>query len=198
MPNLFVVAGCNGSGKSTFAQSFLPDGLTSFDFDKLFLEYYNELPDSELRDKIARNLTSSDFQKAIELSIKTKSDFCYETNLDSSPVHWPNQFRLNGYELHVIFFCLQDQKIARNRVMERTEFKGHFVDNTTIDYKWKEGYKNFNEHYTFFDRVLIVDNSRHKEIYTNILQINKDIVELMDTKVPNYFQHRLPRLYKLI
>jgi len=38
MPNLTIIAGCNGAGKSTFAPSFLPDGVFSFDYDKLFLE----------------------------------------------------------------------------------------------------------------------------------------------------------------
>ena len=37
MPNLIIIAGCNGAGKSTFASSFLQDGLTSFDYDRLYL-----------------------------------------------------------------------------------------------------------------------------------------------------------------
>ena len=41
MPDLIIIAGCNGAGKSTFATSFLPEGLTSFDYDRLFLENYN-------------------------------------------------------------------------------------------------------------------------------------------------------------
>jgi predicted ABC-type ATPase len=31
MPDLIIIAGCNGAGKSIFASSFLPEGLTSFD-----------------------------------------------------------------------------------------------------------------------------------------------------------------------
>ena len=38
MPKLIIIAGCNGAGKSTFATSFLPDGLISFDYDKLYAE----------------------------------------------------------------------------------------------------------------------------------------------------------------
>lgn len=55
MPDLIAIAGCNGAGKSTFASTFLPEGLTSFDYDRLFLEYYNSMPDSELQEQIARN-----------------------------------------------------------------------------------------------------------------------------------------------
>jgi predicted ABC-type ATPase len=58
MPDLIVIAGCNGAGKSTFASSFLPEGLTSFDYDRLFLEYYNSIPDSEFRDAFAKKQTT--------------------------------------------------------------------------------------------------------------------------------------------
>ena len=53
MPDLTIIAGCNGAGKSTFASSFLPEGLTSFDYDRIFIENYNSLPDSELREYFA-------------------------------------------------------------------------------------------------------------------------------------------------
>jgi predicted ABC-type ATPase len=62
MPDLIIIAGCNGAGKSTFSSSFLPEGLTSFDYDRLFLENYNSLPDSELRETFARNQTTKDFE----------------------------------------------------------------------------------------------------------------------------------------
>lgn len=198
MPNLIVIAGCNGSGKSTFAQSFLPDGLISFDFDKRFLENYFQLADSELREEIAKNQTSIEFENAIHQSIKTKCDFCYETNFDAHPMHWPNHFKAFDYTVSLIFFCLENQEIARERVKERTEFKGHFVNNKTIDYKWKEGYKNLNIHFTYFDNLLIVDNSSHKEIYKNIIQVEKDKIEMMTDSIPVYFKHRLPEIYKLL
>ncbi|ASB50976.1 hypothetical protein CDL62_18395 [Alkalitalea saponilacus] len=80
----------------------------------------------------------------------------------------------------------------------RTEFKGHFVDNKTIDLKWKAGYKNVNLHFQYFDNILFVDNSRHNEIYSNLLQIEKGEIVLMTEKIPYYFSHRLPEIYKLI
>lgn len=198
MPNLIVIAGCNGAGKSTFAPSFLPDGLTSFDYDKLYLEYYNILPDSEFRDKFARDKTTKDFEDAIKQSIANKTDFCYETNFDSSPVYWPEHFKKHGFTLDLIFFCLDNQEIARRRVEERAEFKGHYVDSQTIDLKWKAGYKNLNEHYTFFDNILLVDNSVQKEVYSNLLQIEQGKIVMMVDELPDYFKHRFPDIYTKI
>lgn len=198
MPNLIVIAGCNGAGKSTFASSFLPDGLTSFDYDKLYLEYYSILPDSEFRDKFARDKTTKDFEDAIKQSVTNKTDFCYETNFDSSPVYWPEHFKKHGFTLDLIFFCLNNQEIARRRVEERAEFKGHYVDSQTIDLKWKAGYKNLNEHYTFFDNILLVDNSVQKEVYSNLLQIEQGEIVMMVDKLPDYFKHRFPDIYTKI
>jgi predicted ABC-type ATPase len=198
MPNLIIIAGCNGAGKSTFSSSFLPEGLNSFDYDRLFLEFYNSLPDSELRETIARNQTTEAFESSTEKALLNKADFCYETNFDSHPLYWPKIFRQNGYQINLIFFCLENQAIARHRIQVRTEFKGHFVDNRTIDLKWKAGYENLNQHFQFFDNLLLVDNSKQNDIYTNLLQIEKGEVTLMTKKLPEYFAHRLPAIFELV
>ena len=101
------------------------------------------------------------------------------------------------YQINLIFFCLANQEIARHRIQVRTEFKGHFVNNETIDLKWKAGYKNLNLHFRFFDNILIVDNSKRIKVYDNILQIEKGEVVLMTENVPVYLEHRLPDIYKL-
>lgn len=198
MPDLTVIAGCNGAGKSTFSSSFLPEGLISFDYDRKFLELYHSLSDSELREQIAKNQTTEAFELSIEKALGNKADFCYETNFDSHPLHWPQIFRKNGYQLNLIFFCLENQEIARHRVQVRTEFKGHFVDNTTIDLKWKAGYKNANLHFDYFDNILLVDNSKPNDVYTNLLQIKNREIVLMIKNLPDYFEHRLPDIYALI
>lgn len=198
MPDLIVIAGCNGAGKSTFASSFLPEGLTSFDFDRLFIENYYSLPDSELREKFAKDQTSNEFETSIKKAWISNIDFCYETNFDSHPIYWPQKFKENGYQINLIFFCLENQEIARHRIQVRTEFKGHFVNNETVDLKWRAGYKNVNRHFRFFDNILFVDNSRQNDIYSNLLQIEKDEIVLMTEKLPDYFKHRLPDIYEFI
>ena len=73
-------------GKSTFAPSFLPESVISFDYDKFFLEYYNQLPDSELREEFAKNKITELFEKAVDKALTNKADFCYETNFDVNPL----------------------------------------------------------------------------------------------------------------
>ncbi len=198
MPDLTIIAGCNGSGKSTFAPSLLPPHVSSFDFDKRYLDHYFSLADSEFRDKFARDRTANDFERAVDFSLENKTDFCYETNFDNDPLHWAEMFRTKGFNLNIIFFCLANQSIARHRILVRAENREHFVDNETIDYKWKEGYKNFNKYYSFFDQILIVDNSEHGKIYSNIVQMEGPKIILMQDKLPNYFHRRFPDIFRLI
>ena len=217
MPDLTIIAGCNGAGKSTFAETFLLLDIHSFDYDKKLSENYNSLPDSELREVFAKNTTNKEFEQAIGDSIRLKKDFCYETNFDVYPIDWAKVFKENGFTLNLIFFCLDNQEIARHRVQVRTEFKGHFIDNETINLKWKVGYKNIraplliplgnkmellevpiNKHFGFFDNLLLVDNSITNEIYSNILQIKNGVVEVMTSKLPDYFIRRFPDIYKMI
>ena len=198
MPKLIIIAGCNGAGKSTFATSFLPDDVTSFDYDKLFLEKYNSLPDSEFREKFAKDETTNEFESSIQSSLKLKKDFCYETNFDSHPVYWAEKFKDRGFTINLIFFCIENQDIAKHRIQVRTEFKGHFVNDKTINLKWKAGYENINMYYSFFDNILLVDNSVTNRIYCNILQIENGVIELMTNKLPDYFERRFPSIYAMI
>jgi len=198
MPILTIIAGCNGAGKSTFAPSFLPEGLLSFDYDKLFLEYYNQLPDSELREEFARNKTTEIFEKAVDKALTSKTDFCYETNFDANPLYWAEIFKKEGYTINFIFFCLENQDIAKHRIQVRTEFKGHFVSDYTLAYKWKSLYKNLNAYYSFFDNILIVDNSKQGDVYTNILQIKQGKLFPMTERFPEYFSRRFPDIYQSI
>lgn len=197
MAELTIIAGCNGSGKSTFAPSFLKAGLSSFDYDKLYLQLYSSLQDSEFREEMARNMTSKLFEEEVEKALSNNLDFCYETNFDAHPLYWPEIFKSKGYTLNLIFFCLQNQDIARERVKIRCEFKGHFVDNETIDLKWKAGYKNLNAHYSYFDKILFVDNSVDNEVYTNLLQIENGEAFIMG-EIPEYFPRRFPDVNKLL
>lgn len=156
------------------------------------------MSDSELKDKFAKDQTTNKFEQAIETSLNQNKDFCYETNFDNYPIYWAEKFKKKGFTLNLIFFCIKNQEIARHRVQVRTEFKGHFVNNETIDIKWKAGYKNINKHFMFFDNLLLVDNSTTNDIYSNILQIENETVELITNQLPDYFERRFPDIYTLI
>ena len=197
MPELTIIAGCNGAGKSTFAKSLLPANETSFDYDRTFIEFYNSLPDSELRDSFAQQKVNELFQSEIEFALSHSLNFCYETNFDEYPLYWAEQFKAKGYSVKLIFFCLESIEIAQKRILMRKEFKGHFIDSKTVSEKWMKGYKNLDLNFSYFDKVIVVDNSIDKEPFSVIVTIEKQKKTIF-TSLPSYFNERLPILSKSI
>lgn len=200
-PILIVVAGCNGSGKSKFSKTYVKD-IIPFDFDKKFMQKYDALQDSELRDVIARNLTRTEFETAIYEAFSKKESFCYETNFDANPVYWVEQAKKLGYHIELHFYCLDSLDTAKRRVFYRTNNKGHFVPNSTVEYKWKEGYKNLNLHFIEFDHILLIDNSSETQPVQNICTLSKSSngnynVHLFKN-IPKYAERRFPEIYKTL
>lgn len=200
-PLLIIFAGCNGSGKSTYSNS-LSNGVDVFDYDKTFLNYYNNMRDSELREDIALNKTTEDLKRIIENAFKRKESVAFETNFNNIPKDWIQRARTLNYKITIFFFVLDTIEKAQKRVLIRAKNKGHFVDNETIKFKWKEGYKNINSHYDIADNVIFINNSKNKEIpeivceITKISETNFEITQI--GKLPPYLKHRLPDIFNLI
>jgi adenylate kinase family enzyme len=66
-PRLLVIAGCNGSGKSSFSRSLVPsNAIIPFDYDFHFLSRYRDLLEIDIKEQTAHNLASSDLTREIE------------------------------------------------------------------------------------------------------------------------------------
>lgn len=201
-PSLIIIAGCNGSGKSTYSQSLVGNRVIPFDYDKKFLHYYNGLLDSEYREQFAIDKATSDLELLVSESFRQKQSFCFETNLVTVPINWINQAKELGYCIEIYFFCLETIEKAKDRVLLRAKNEGHFVEDGIISYKWKEGYKNLNNHFFLADRLYILDNSVDSEIPRILIELEKISDERFDflviAKVPEYIQRRLPSIYDLL
>jgi len=84
---LLIIAGCNGSGKSTFSKPLAPGNFTPFDYDREFLRFYNSLMDSDIREAMAHRMAFNELESQIKKAIENKFSFCYETNFNSTPLH---------------------------------------------------------------------------------------------------------------
>jgi predicted ABC-type ATPase len=189
-PTLLVVAGCNGSGKSSFSKLLAPNFLP-FDYDIQFLNFYKKLLDIDIREDMAHNQAFAEFTKQIDLAIGDKSNFCYETNFNSSPLHWPELFKKNGYKLHLIYLCLESTEEANKRVAIRVENGGHYVSENEIKTRYFDGFANLNSSFRYFDIVDIFDTSAYAAEPKHVLSIENGIATIKG-KLPNYLGQLIP------
>jgi predicted ABC-type ATPase len=145
MPNLYIIAGCNGAGKTTASFTVLPEVLNCKEFVNA--------------DEIARGL--SPFQpetvaiqagrlmlKRIEDLMEEKADFAFETTLASrSYVKTIQRAKELGYTVTLLFFWLPSTEMAKKRVKERVLRGGHNIPEDTIVSRYYAGKKNLFELY---------------------------------------------------
>jgi predicted ABC-type ATPase len=196
-PTLLVVAGCNGSGKSSFSKAFAPKNTFPYDYDLVFLKFYKSLIESELRDRMAHNLSSDDLTYKIQKTIQEKLSFCYETNFNSTPLYWPKIFKEAGYRIEIAFFCLDSIDKAKERVRIRVENGGHYVPDYEVEERYRLGYQNLDENWEFFDSVQLFETSRYNKEPKHLLTIESQSL-IYKESFPNYLDTLLPRMTQKI
>lgn len=192
-PILLVVAGCNGSGKSTYSKLLASSEFTPFDYDRYYLTYYNTLLDSDVRDVMAHNMAWQELETQINAAIVSRQNFCYETNFNSTPLFWPEYFKQNDYELRLIYLCMNSIEEANRRVAIRVQNRGHFVAEDEIKKRFYEGFSNLNDHFSFFDVVHLFDSSEFLKQPKHLLSIVKGKIARI-TSFPNYLKKLVPNI----
>ena len=190
-PILTVIAGCNGSGKSTFSSAVTFDTPPSFDYDKEYLKFYLAEFDSDVRDVVAHNKTRFLLEEQIGRSIQNRKNFAYETNFNSTPLYWPEKFKAANYHLRLFYFCLNSIEEAKRRVRIRVENGGHFVSEREIELRYRLGFENLNNHWKYFDQIFLFETSVYKREPKHILSIFRNTVE-HDEDIPPYLNMLIP------
>jgi predicted ABC-type ATPase len=192
-PVLLVIAGCNGSGKSSFSELLASPDFSPFDYDFHFLKFYRSLFDSDVREEMAHNMAFAEFENQIGQAISRKINFCYETNFNSTPLHWPRYFKLHGYKLHLIYLCLDSTDEAKRRVAIRVQNGGHFVPDDEIVKRYFEGYDNLNSHFEYFDIIDLFDTSAYAKEPRYILSIENGNLKAKND-LPKYLLPLIPAI----
>lgn len=145
MPTLYLIAGPNGVGKTTFADRYLPDEARQ-------LEFVNA-------DLIARGLSPYDPDsvsieagkmalRRIDELIARGIGFTWETTMSGrTAVRWLRQARNAGYFLKTYFLWVQQPEITIGRIRQRIVEGGHRIDEEVSRRRFFRTIQNFFEIY---------------------------------------------------
>jgi len=182
LPKLYIIAGCNGAGKTTASYTILPEILDCKEFVNA--------------DEIARGISPFQPEKvAFELGrimlnrIKSLLDqqvnFAFETTLSTrSFLHYIKFAKSVGYETTLLFFWLNSMELAVNRVKIRVKEGGHDIPTEVIKRRYIRGILNFLELYKAeVDNWIVVNNSGKN--YGIIAESNKSKEDIYNVKIWN-------------
>lgn len=159
--NLYIIAGCNGAGKTTASFTVLPEILNCFEFVNA--------------DEIAKGLSPFQPEKVafeagrimlhrIDELFRAGVDFAFETTLATKSYKEKVVYAQDlGYKVTLLFFWLPNVELAIDRVKKRVEAGGHNIPTDVIRRRYKNGISNFFTIYlSICDEVILVDNSSTK------------------------------------
>ncbi|HMD86354.1 MAG TPA: zeta toxin family protein [Terriglobia bacterium] len=124
-PNVYIIAGPNGSGKTTFAKEFLPIYADCTKFANADLIAKGVSPFSPQSAAIRAGRIMLD---EIDLFARHGEDFGFETTLSGQThLKMARGLRERGYKIHMLFLWLSTVELALARVRGRVMKGGHEV-----------------------------------------------------------------------
>jgi predicted ABC-type ATPase len=191
--NLYIIAGCNGAGKTTASFTILPEILNCKEFVNA--------------DEIAKGLSPFQPEKVsfeagrimlhrINELLETNSNFAFETTLATkSYKNKITQAKLKNYNVTLLFFWLQNVDLAIERVKTRVLEGGHNIEIEVIKRRYQNGINNlFDIYLPLVDEVMIFDNSegKHDLIAEKTLQSEIDILNVIKfNKLKSYYNGKV-------
>src|ERR1035438_3809122 len=156
--DLYIIAGPNGVGKTTFAREFLPNYADCKNFVNADLIAQAMAPFSP---ETAAVRAGRMMLSEIRSFAKRRVSFAFETTLSGRGyMLFLRQLKAEGYKIHIFFLWVKTADLALSRVQERVSRGGHDVPELVIRRRFDRSIRNFLGHYRHLaNSWTLLDNS---------------------------------------
>jgi len=155
---LYIIAGCNGAGKTTASKRLLPDLIFCKEFinaDEIAFKLCPENVES------VALLAGRMMLEKINKLLKQGNTFAIETTLSSRSYKQTILHAQSiGYDVVLIYYWLNSVDLAIDRVKSRVLKGGHNIEDEVIRRRYDRGIQNlFNIYIPLVNECLIFDNT---------------------------------------
>lgn len=158
MPKMYIIAGCNGAGKTTSSFAVLPEILHCKEFvnaDSIAVGISPFNPES-VAIEAGRFMLNR-----IDQLMQAGEDFAFETTLSTrSYVSLIKKAQALGYSVQLCYFWLESPQLALRRVKSRVAKGGHHIPEDVIIRRYHRSVENLVERYIpMVDKWSVHDNT---------------------------------------
>jgi predicted ABC-type ATPase len=155
-----ILAGLNGSGKSTIYDAIEPIPSGEFLNPDIVARHIN--PDNPGSPATSRAAGKHVLQ-TIKNKISNKQEFVFETTLSGNqPLKLISQAKSAGYQIQMVFAFLSNVKLNIERVADRVAAGGHNIPEDVIRRRFSRTFDNFGKVIELCDHVEAFDNSKEE------------------------------------
>ena len=166
---LWMLAGGNGAGKSTFYRKYLePEGVPFVNADLLAKQVFPDDPEGNSYEaaKLAAQMRDQ--------LLADGANFCFETVFSHpSKIDFVAKAKAFGYQVILVFIHVDNLSLNKARVSQRVEEGGHFVPDEKIESRIPRTLENMRNVLPLCDHVRILDNSSYENPFQQVVTIRK-------------------------
>ncbi len=188
---LWVLAGGNGAGKSTFYNQYLSKYGIKFINADLIAKAIN--PENPEKFSYEAATLATDMREDM---IKQGTSFCFETVFShESKIDFIAMAKTHGYTVILVYIHLIDSSLNEARVHQRTFEGGHDVPVEKIHSRIPRTIKHVKTVLPLVDEAWILDNSSEKNRFQQIVIMKSGHYEKKVEPLPNWAMDLLPALF---
>lgn len=181
-PQLWLLVGGNGAGKTTFFDLYLaPRRVLFVNADRIARELSPQNPEA------ASYAAARQAEILREQLLRERVSFCFETVFSHpSKIDFVGKAKATGYEIVLVYIHLQHEQINIGRVQQRVSTGGHAVPHDKIVERIPRTLANVKKTISLADRVELLDNSSRDNPYVRIASVRQGILQSEFDALPDW------------
>jgi predicted ABC-type ATPase len=183
---MFLVAGVNGSGKSSFTHNIKRrfPRIKIIDPDAIARTKTGSASTIDAESLSAGKLSLMEVQRCIN----EKQPFIVESTISGRVyLRYLKEAKAAGFKVIVVYVALNSPELSAERVKNRVKLGGHNIPIEDIKRRYPKSFKNLKAHLNLSDLAYIVDNSNH---YRQIASY-RDGVLVKRINIPSFIKEYL-------
>ena len=191
-----IIAGVNGSGKSSYYQNALKELYNNY-------QYFNH--DEKVKELGLDSQSEKDFVtagkallKEIKIAKEKNQSFIIETVLASLKyVKDIKELKAKNYKITMYYLCICSINQSAERVANRVAKGGHDVPLEKINSRFPRSFSNLQKFLPIVDNLNIVDNSFtepriiYKKENSKVMRVEKNLHEKIDMLFENLLNKKI-------
>lgn len=189
-PKLIIIAGPNGSGKTSITQKFLhhewAEGTTYINPDQVAKDMFGDWNDSTAVLKAANYC--ADLR---EQCLTDKRSFVFETVFSANDkIDFVIRAKKAGFFIRIFFISTSDPAINASRIAKRVMKGGHDVPITKIISRYNKSIQNCKTVSSIVDRLYVYDNSVDNEEAKALFRLSSgQLAKQYESDIPEWAQN---------
>ncbi len=174
-PELYVIAGPNGIGKTTSAFDLIPANIPIINSDEIAAA----VRDAGLINTNTQEYGNREANRLISEYLEQKNSFAIETNLsDIDTWKFLIETQKTGYNINVIYLSTDHLHLLNARIDQRVLAGEHYVRPDIVEERYVNSLNLLNHYFKIADQIQLFDNSKSLQL---VAEIKKgQIIELND------------------